>query len=98
MTKMLMVPISSTHKLSIEPGSYLRIDATSMIKGISSENPAELLVRWILAIWSAYDVTGDVMRLCGTAMVSIIRFIKPCVNALKIGSNAQEWRAIFKDH
>ena len=95
---MLTFPFPSAHKLSPEPESYFRIDATSMIKGISNENPAELLVRCILAIWSAYDVTGDVMRLCGTAMVSIIRFIKPFANVQKLGSNAQKWRAIFKDH
>lgn len=77
--------IPATHKLSLEPESYLRIDATSMIKGISSENPAELLVRCILAIWSAYDVTGDVIRLCGTAMISITRFIKPFANVRKLG-------------
>lgn len=44
-------------------GSYLRIEATSMIRGMSNENPAELRDRLMLKIWSAYDVTGDVMRL-----------------------------------
>lgn len=43
--------------------SYLRIDATSMINGTSNENPADVLVRCMLYIWSAYDVNGDVMRL-----------------------------------
>lgn len=34
-----------------------------MIRGMSNENPAELRDRLMLKIWSAYDVTGDVMRL-----------------------------------
>jgi hypothetical protein len=42
---------------------YLRIEATSMIRGMSREKPAEDLVLWILHIWSAYDVTGEEMRL-----------------------------------
>ena len=90
----------SCHELSLEPESYLRIDATSMIKGISSENPAELLVRCILAIWSAYDVTGDVMRLYSTAMVSIIRFIKPFANVQKLGpthKNGAPYSRIFEN-
>ena len=36
-----------------EGGKYLRMLATSMIKGISREKPAELFVLWMLWIWSA---------------------------------------------
>lgn len=45
------------------PSAYLRIEASSMIRGISSEKPADVRVRWMLRIWSAYDVTGEVTRL-----------------------------------
>ena len=34
-----------------------------MIKGISSEKPAEVFVRWMERIWSAYEVTGERIRL-----------------------------------
>jgi hypothetical protein len=36
------------------------MDATSMIKGISSEKPADERFLLIDHIWSAYDVTGEV--------------------------------------
>lgn len=34
-----------------------------MMSGISSEKPAEVFVRWIERIWSAYDVIGERIRL-----------------------------------
>lgn len=33
------------------------------MSGISSEKPAEVFVRWIERIWSAYDVIGERIRL-----------------------------------
>lgn len=41
--------------------SYRNTDATSIINGMSSENPALLLFRWIECIWSPYEVMGDRM-------------------------------------
>ena len=38
----------------------------SMIRGMSSEKPAEVRVRWIARIWSVYDVNGESMRLVST--------------------------------
>ncbi len=40
---------------------YLKIDATNIINGISSENPALDFVRCIEYVWSAYEVIGDIM-------------------------------------
>jgi hypothetical protein len=40
-------------------GSYLSRDATSIIRGISSENPALDFVRCIAYVWSAYEVIGE---------------------------------------
>lgn len=39
-------------RIDSQGGSYFKIDATSMINGMSSENPAELLFRLMLRIWS----------------------------------------------
>ena len=44
--------------------TYLSIDATSMIRGISKEKPSLLFDLCIDIIWSAYDVMGDSTRLC----------------------------------
>jgi hypothetical protein len=41
--------------------TYRNIDATSIINGISSENPALVLFRCIDKIWSAYEVIGERM-------------------------------------
>jgi hypothetical protein len=48
----------------------LRILATSIISGISSEKPA--LERFLLIdqIWSAYDVTGEVIINSGATCVT----------------------------
>lgn len=43
--------------------AHFKIDATSMIRGMSNEKPAEHLVLCILSIWSAYDVMGAVAKL-----------------------------------
>lgn len=43
--------------------TYLKMDATSMMRGISNENPAEFLDRWMLYIWSEYEISGDSTRL-----------------------------------
>lgn len=34
-----------------------------MMSGMSREKPAEVFVRWIERIWSAYDVRGERIRL-----------------------------------
>lgn len=44
------------------------MEATSMIKGISREKPAEERLRCMEYIWSAYEVMGEVTRL--TVLVS----------------------------
>lgn len=36
------------------------IEATSMMRGMSRENPADECFRFMLHIWSPYDVTGEV--------------------------------------
>lgn len=41
--------------------TYRRIDATSIISGISRENPELDFDLYIAAIWSAYEVIGDTM-------------------------------------
>lgn len=43
--------------------AYLRIEASSIIRGMSREKPEEVRVRWIEYIWSAYEVMGDVIKL-----------------------------------
>lgn len=35
----------------------------SIIKGISSEKPADVRVRWMERIWSVYDVNGESIKL-----------------------------------
>jgi hypothetical protein len=40
---------------------YRNIDATSIISGMSSENPALVLFRCMESIWSPYEVMGDRM-------------------------------------
>lgn len=62
-----------------------------MISGMSSEKPAELLLRWILRIWSVYDVNGDVIRLYSirSAFSSLAGYSTPPVDI-------QQRRAIFK--
>jgi hypothetical protein len=45
--------------------AYFSIDATSIINGISSENPALDFVRCIEYIWSAYEVMGETMMKIG---------------------------------
>lgn len=63
-----------------------------MIRGISREKPAEVLVRWIERIWSAYEVRGDRIRLeikCqldGMATVSTV----------KIGGEGRESGHLYK--
>lgn len=34
-----------------------------MIRGMSREKPAEVLVRWMERIWSAYEVRGERIKL-----------------------------------
>lgn len=43
--------------------SYLRIEATSIMRGMSREKPSLLFERCIDRIWSAYEVRGDNARL-----------------------------------
>ena len=45
--------------------TYLKIDATNIINGISSENPALDFVRCIEYVWSAYEVMGEIMMKIG---------------------------------
>lgn len=45
--------------------AYRRIDATSIISGISRENPALDFDLYIAAIWSAYEVIGDTIMNTG---------------------------------
>lgn len=57
-------PISSASPpVASQRGTHFKIDATSMINGISNENPADVLDLCMLYIWSAYDVNGAVTRL-----------------------------------
>lgn len=55
---------------SIITETYLRMLATSMISGTSSEKPA--LERFLLIdhIWSAYEVTGEVIMNKGATCVT----------------------------
>jgi hypothetical protein len=46
-----------------DSASYRRIEATSMINGMSRENPRLERVLWMLHIWSEYEVRGDTMML-----------------------------------
>ncbi len=34
-----------------------------MIRGMSSEKPAEVPARWMEIIWSVYEVRGDMIKL-----------------------------------
>lgn len=43
--------------------SHLRIDATSIMRGMSREKPSLVLDRCMELIWSAYEVIGDRTRL-----------------------------------
>jgi hypothetical protein len=52
--------------------TYLKIDATNMINGMSNENPALDFVRCIEYVWSAYEVIGEIMMKIGA--------IKPVTN------------------
>ncbi len=53
--------------------TYFSIDDTSMISGMSRENPAEERLFLMLHIWSAYDVTGEVTIKTGAMCVSVQR-------------------------
>jgi hypothetical protein len=53
----------------------LSIDATSIINGMSRENPADDRFWCIEYIWSAYEVTGEEIRLDHT-LVSMIPTIQ----------------------
>jgi len=43
------------------------MDATSMINGMSSENPALDFARYIERAWSLYDRTGERIKKMGAA-------------------------------
>ena len=51
--------------------AHFNIDATSIISGISSENPADERVLLIDQIWSPYDVTGELTMNSGAICVMI---------------------------
>ena len=49
--------------------TYFSIDATSMMRGTSSENPADERFLLIDHIWSAYEVTGELTMKIGAKCV-----------------------------
>lgn len=60
-------------KATNDCSTHFRTEETSMIRGMSSENPADERLLCILHIWSAYEVTGEVTMKTG-AMCVITHF------------------------
>ena len=58
------VPLTAPNALPVGC-SHLNMDATSIIRGISNENPALDLFRYIEKAWSLYERMGDVIRKIG---------------------------------
>jgi hypothetical protein len=75
----------------LDRAAHFRIEAISIIKGISSEKPAELLLRCILRIWSVYEVKGDVTRLFRDDVSTL------CDRVIYRGNHAQYWGPIFEE-
>jgi hypothetical protein len=55
--------------ISSRSAAHFAIEATSMISGTSREKPADDRFLFIDHIWSAYEVTGEVMRKRGAMWV-----------------------------
>jgi hypothetical protein len=64
--------VKTTRRYVDTSNTYLSIDATSMIRGISKEKPSLLFDLCIDIIWSAYEVIGDSTRLCERCQLDII--------------------------
>jgi hypothetical protein len=47
----------------IDIKAYFKMEAVNIIKGMSSEKPADVLVRRMEYIWSAYEVMGERIKL-----------------------------------
>jgi hypothetical protein len=47
----------------IDIKAYFKMEAVNIIKGMSSDKPADVLVRRMEYIWSAYEVMGDRIKL-----------------------------------
>jgi hypothetical protein len=67
---------STSCRLCAGISTHLKVDATNIINGISSENPALDFVRCIEYVWSAYEVMGEIMMKIG-AMKPVMKDTTP---------------------
>jgi hypothetical protein len=67
--------------------TYRRIDAASIISGISRENPALDFDLYIAAIWSAYEVIGDTMINTGATKPATKESTAPMMGGLCRAAN-----------
>jgi len=82
------------------------MDATSIINGISRENPALDFVRCIEYIWSAYEVMGETMMKIGATkpvMKDTRPILKECrerddrSKGRRVDYNKSIYRVMYKD-